>query len=109
MPDPTIVNPAIIQQFLLEDHSVKSINQKLLELGYDEDTILKYVAEFKKIKNGRRRMKGMICLVVGAFLGFVSCVLALTDPIPELHDWFLFGLTSIAILLASYGLYNIFE
>lgn len=109
MPDYTIVDATVIQKFLLEDHTIQSLNEKLLDLGFDEDMVLKYVSEFKRIKNARRQTMGAIYLVAGGLLGLISCILAIVDPIPELHSWFLFGLTSPAILLAFYGLYNIFE
>lgn len=109
MPDSLIVNSIIIQQFLTEKDSVSSIHKKLLDLGFDEDTILKYVSEFNRIKNARRQTMGAIFMVAGALLGFISCILALVNPIPELHSWFLFGLTSVAISLAFYGLYCMFE
>ena len=109
MPDSMIVDSTIIQKFLVENDTVQSVNEKLLGLGFDEDAILKYVSEFKKIKSARRQARGAIYLVAGGLLGFISCVLAIVDPIPELHSWFLFGLTTPAVLLAFYGLYNIFE
>jgi hypothetical protein len=46
---------------------------------------------------------------LGAFLGFISCVLSLTNPIPELYNVILFGLTSVAILIIVVGMYFLFE
>lgn len=109
MSNPKIVDSMLIQQLLLENHNIKSINEKLLSLGWDDESILKCVSEFKKVKNARRQTTGTIYLIIGAFLGFVSCVLAIVNPIPELHSWFLFGFTFIAVVLILYGLYNIFE
>jgi hypothetical protein len=48
-------------------------------------------------------------MVIGAFTGFISCVLSLINPIPELYGIFLYGLTSLAIILALIGLYLLLE
>ena len=109
MPDSNTVDPALIQQFISENHDVKSISEKLVSLGWDEESVLKYIAAFKKAKNARRHTNGLIYLIIGGFLGFVSCVLAITNPLPEMHNYFLYGITSLAILFGFYGLYNIFE
>jgi hypothetical protein len=45
----------------------------------------------------------------GAFLGFLSCVLTLINPVPELYNLILYGLTSIAIIIIVLGLYLVFE
>jgi len=102
-------NAEIIHQFLAENLSFESVNERLLALGYDEALIPSYLAEFRRVKNARQQSAGFAYLVAGAVLGFISCVLALTNPVPALHDLFLFGLTSIAILSGCLGLYKIFE
>lgn len=52
---------------------------------------------------------GFTMLVAGAVLGFISCVLTLTNPVPSLYYWILYGVTSTAVLLISWGLYYVFE
>ena len=39
----------------------------------------------------------------------ISCVLSLTNPVPELYYAILYGFTSAAILVIFIGLYFIFE
>jgi hypothetical protein len=48
-------------------------------------------------------------MALGAFLGFLSCVLTLANPIPELHNLILFGFTSVGILIIMVGMYFVFE
>jgi aryl carrier-like protein len=103
------INTSLIQQWLSEKLDVKKVEQNLLSLGYDEITQLAYLKEFKKNKNAVRQRSGFVYLGIGGFLGFISCVLTLTNPVPELYNWILFGLTSISILLICRGLYNVFE
>ncbi len=57
----------------------------------------------------RRGKTGLNCLFIGAFLGFLSCILSITNPIPDLYYHILYGLTSIAITIIFVGLYCIFE
>ena len=100
---------SLIQEWLSEKLDEEKVEQKLLALGYDEMTKMAYLKEFKKIRNAGRQRRGFIYLGVGGFLGFISCVLTLTNPVPELFNWILFGLTSISILLICRGLYSVFE
>ncbi len=103
------VNSSIIQNWVTENLNIQKVEQNLLALGYDEQTRDAYLLEYRKIKNAKKQFKGFIYLGVGAFLGFLSCVLTLINPVPELYNWILFGLTSISILIICLGLYNIFE
>jgi hypothetical protein len=59
----------------------------------DQETITNIATnpeEFKRVKNAKKQFTGFICLGTGAFLGFISCVLTLTNPIPELFNIILF-------------------
>ncbi len=109
MADSQTIDAGMIQQFLAENHNATTVSEKLHALGWDKELIMKYISEFKRLKNARRQTLGTVYMVAGGLIGFLSCVLAIVDPIPELYNWFLFGLTSVAILLACYGLYNFFE
>jgi hypothetical protein len=60
-------------------------------------------------ENAIRQKRGFAFAGGGAVLGFISCVLSLTNPVPELYDVILYGLTSVAIILIFIGLYFIFE
>lgn len=78
----------------------------------DQETITNFAhhpEELKRVKNAKKQFTGFICLGTGAFLGFISCVLTLTNPIPELFNIILYGLTSVAILIICAGLYFVFE
>ena len=109
MPDAPTINASTIEQWINEKLNAEQLQHKLTALGWEEETIAKYVKEFKKVKYEKRRQQGFIYMAAGAFFGFLSCVLALINPIPELHDWFLYGLTSFAFIIAFLGLYFIFE
>lgn len=103
------INPSVIQKCCSDNLDIQKVEEHLLALGYDEQAIDTYLKEFKKARNAKRQFIGFIYLGIGAFLGFLSCVLTLINPVPELYNWILFGLTSISILIICLGLYNIFE
>jgi len=54
-------------------------------------------------------MNGFLFAGLGAVIGFISCLLSIINPVPELYNVILFGLTSVAILLICLGLYFLFE
>lgn len=102
-------NPSTIHQWIAEKRDAESIIEELRKRGYDEDSIATYLKEFKVKKHAKRLNTGFICLAIGSLMGFISCVLAILNPIPELHNWFLYGLTSAAMLIIFAGLYLVFE
>jgi hypothetical protein len=103
------VSPALLQQWLAENHDTDTIREKLSVLGFNDEAITTHIKEYKKIRHAKRLVTGFICMGAGAFLGFVSCVLTIINPIPELYNWILYGLTSIAITIIFVGLYFVFE
>ncbi|ULQ53415.1 hypothetical protein [Flavihumibacter fluvii] len=103
------INSTTIQEWIANKFDTDKVRDELSAMGFDEADIASHLKEFNRIKNSRKQFIGFICLGVGAFLGFISCVLSLTNPIPELFNVVLYGLTSIAILVICAGLYFVFE
>lgn len=105
----TVVNKSIITNWVNEKLSLESVTQKLNELGYDSETLNLAVQEYKKLKRSKRQSTGFCFTIVGAALGFISCLLTILNPIPSLYNIILYGLTSLAIVVIVCGLYHIFE
>lgn len=103
------IDQKIIQQWLIAKLDYKVAEKEMLEKGLDRDAISTNLKEYKRLRNAKKQFAGFICMGLGAFLGFISCVLSIINPVPELYSLFLFGLTSIAILVIVYGLYLVFE
>lgn len=103
------VNKSTLQQWIDEKRDIELIKKSLLADGLDEDAIDANLKEFRKLKNAKRQFIGFIVLGSGATLGFISCVLSVLNPVPELYYWFLYGITSLALVLIFLGLYFIFE
>lgn len=103
------VNADMFQQWIADRLDIQKVKEKLVALGFDDEMVLQHLKEFKKLKYGKRQFAGFVYLASGAFLGFISCVLALINPVPELYNWILYGLTSVAVSLIILGLYYLFE
>ena len=106
---PIAVNPSAIQQWITLKLDIDTIREELRKHGHDALTIEMHVQEFKKAKYGQRQFTGFVLMGTGAFLGFISCLLSILNPVPELYYWILYGLTSIAIFIICVGMYFVFE
>lgn len=103
------IDQAEIQQWVSDRLSVQKIEELLQSRGLDPETISLHVKEFNKQRYEIRRSKGFIFASIGAVIGFIGCVLAILNPLPELYYFGLYGLTSIAAILICVGLYFLFE
>jgi hypothetical protein len=98
------VDADTLQRWIDEGIETSVVREKLSHLGLDEASVDSTIREFKKMKYGRRQTMGFILLAVGAFMGFCSFVFTITNPIPGLYGFFLYGLSSLAILIIFIGL-----
>ena len=103
------VDAAIIRQWLVKKLDIEKLRENLSAQGWQEDAIAAHLKEFRKARYAKRQFAGFMYLAAGAFIGFISCVLTLVNPIPELYNYILFGLTSVAMGLIFLGLYHLFE
>lgn len=103
------IDQAEIQQWISNKLSVQKIEELLQVKGFDPATISLYLKEYNKQRYAIRRSKGFVYASIGAFLGFIGCILAILNPLPELYYVGLFGFTSIAAILICTGLYFLFE
>jgi hypothetical protein len=103
------IDAAQLSQWVAEKLHPDTVREQLQARGIDGETLQEHLAAFRKLRNSRKQFVGFLCCGIGAFLGFLACVLSLVNPIPELYGVFLYGFTSIAILVIFAGLYFIFE
>ncbi|MBK7692246.1 MAG: hypothetical protein IPJ31_14460 [Bacteroidetes bacterium] len=89
--------------------SEEQIKEELLRKGYIEEKIFEILTLYKEKKSAARSTKGFILMVVGALIGFTSCMLTLLNVMPEMRDFFMVGLTTIAISIVVLGCYYVFE
>ena len=103
------VNIDLLKQWSMQGLDLNAVIAELRAGGMDEETLKNYMEAYKKYKVSKKQFKGFVLMGLGAFLGFVSCVLSLVNPIPELYNLILFGLTSLAIIIIVAGMYFLFE
>lgn len=103
------VDAEIIEQWIINQPDLQTIEAELLLKGMDAESISSHISEYKRLRNSQRQFTGFCCMGLGAFLGFISCILSIFNPVPELYNLILFGLTSFAILIIFYGFYCLFE
>ncbi len=97
------------QQWSFQNWTEEQITHDLLGKGFVEEKIAEILQHYKKKKQEERSNKGFILIAVGAFTGFMSCLLTILNVFPEFHDFILVGLTTLGICIAVYGCYHIFE
>ncbi|HEX6846393.1 MAG TPA: hypothetical protein VF144_05420, partial [Chitinophagaceae bacterium] len=98
-----------IQEWISNKLSVQMVEALLQTRGLEAETISLLVKEFNKERYAIRRSRGFICASIGAIAGFIGCVLALLNPLPELYYLGLYGFTSLAAILICVGLYFLLE
>ena len=103
------VNSSFIRAWLLNNTSTEAIIKELSSKGIDEVTIQSYLEELKKQRYSKRQFKGFVMIGFGAFLGFVSCVLTLSELFPQWYGPILYGLTFIGVSIVCWGMYFVFE
>ena len=100
---------SLISQWILEKLQPAAAQEQLTASGVEPIVAEAYIREFKRIRNSRRQRKGLVWTSIGAFLGFISCLLSIFNPVPSMYDLFLYGFISLAITFICVGLYYIFE
>jgi hypothetical protein len=103
------IDKDLLQQWMLQKLEPAAITESLSAQGHDESAIRAYLNAYRKLRNEKKQFIGFLVTGAGALLGFISCVLSLVNPIPELYNVILFGVTSVAILLIVAGMYLVFE
>jgi len=63
----------------------------------------------KRLLHADRSARGIRWLSVGALLGFFSCICSICNPIESIYYINLYGVSSLAVGIAFYGLFLIFE
>jgi len=109
MTDTVLVSQAVFQQWLTDKLKPEAVKQELVSGGFEEEAVKVNLKEYKRLLNSRKNFTGFIYMGLGSFIGFISCLLAILNPFSQWHDFFLFGLTSIAVLIVFAGLYLVFE
>lgn len=96
----------VAPQWLRQGLDNQSIKQELAKLGVDERNMPDMLKEISRMRNARNTATGLYFILFGAVLCLLSCILTLT--LSANTGLVLYGLTSVGILVAFYGLFKIF-
>lgn len=89
--------------------SKSQILEELKNRGSSADEITSVLDGYCRYCVDKRNTRGWLLMGVGGFLGLVSCVLTMLDPLPDLRGVFIYGTTSVAVTMAFYGCYLVME
>ncbi|HOU46977.1 MAG TPA: hypothetical protein PLL99_04185 [Chitinophagales bacterium] len=104
------ISAVYYEKWKYKSHFDDVVMNELRLHGLDSLQIMEMIDNFKKKQeNENLTNTGFLITSMGALLGFISCVLTMTDVLPEFRSFILYGLTSAAIVLITVGLYYIFE
>ena len=109
MPYTVSINPTTIREWIGSNLTPQAIEEELQSKGLDAVAISEHLKEYKRIRNAKRQFTGFVLMAVGAFLGFLSCVLTVSEAFPEWYNFLLYGLTIIGVSIVFMGLYFVFE
>ena len=100
------IDATTLQQWILASLEKSQVKERLQSMGYHEKEIHGYLQQFTKLKYGKRQSNGFWLISIGSILGFISCVMTMLNVSPLLSNFFLYGLTSAAIIMVMWGLYR---
>jgi ABC-type Fe3+-siderophore transport system permease subunit len=103
------INDQTIQHWLTNGLSSELVREELHKRGATSEEIDEHLKVYKKAIFDKRRFNACLLLAVGALIGFIGCIMAMINPFPDLYNVFLYGTTSLAALIAFWGLYLLLE
>lgn len=99
----------LLRAWVAEKIDEEIARERLIAKGFVGEILGKHVKEFRRLRSMHRQTTGFIITAIGAFLGFVSCILTMMDIAPAWNGFFLYGLTTVAVIITCLGLWYIFE
>lgn len=99
----------IIQMMIQKGATEQEIISELVSHGVTEEEAKDILTSWKKKKIATKQKNGLTLLVIGSIACFISCVLTIADVFPTLNNFFLYGLTSMGVVVVFGGLVLVFE
>jgi hypothetical protein len=100
---------ALLDGWKKKNLSIEQVREELYTTGYDDQQVRQLVKAYKKLKYGGRQELGVIILIAGSLIGFLSFILSYLNLFPSFFGATLYGLISVSILMIVGGFYLIFE
>ena len=103
------INAITIREWIGSNLTPQAIEEELQLKGLDAASISAHLKEYKRVRNAKRQFTGFVLMAIGAFIGFLSCILTVSEFFPEWYNFILYGLTIIGVSIVFMGLYFVFE
>lgn len=103
------LNNDLIKSWLVNNTTYNDAVLDLEKNGITEPLLTNYLEEFKKQRRSRRQTNGLVLMGIGAFIGFISCVFTMLDIAPDFRGVLLYGITTLGVSIAFWGMYLLFE
>lgn len=85
------------------------VQEELNNQGFSLEEITSMLEDYNRYRIARRNTMGWTLMGLGGLLGLVSCIFTMLDPMPVIRGFFMYGLTSLAVVMALYGCYLVME
>ncbi|MBP6368293.1 MAG: hypothetical protein KA343_13575 [Nitrosomonas sp.] len=89
--------------------SKSQVVEALETQGLSSEEITSVWENYYRFRIDHRNTRGWLWMGIGGFMGLVSCVLTMLEPLPVLRGIFMYGLTSVAVAMALYDCYLVME
>lgn len=87
----------------------EDIETDLREKGHEDQFVKTFVAEVIKLRYAKLRTQGLVLILIGAVICFVSFLLTITSSFSHTSfPWVLYGLTSVGIIFVFAGFMKVF-
>ena len=70
------INTTAIEEWIEENLSVKSVEDRLISQGYESSLVKEYIVEFKRLKRVHTNFFGLMFLSFSALVGICAFVIA---------------------------------
>ncbi len=98
-----------VLNLLNEGQGRDQIEQALQARGFEEHFVKSFVSEAIKLRNSRRRVQGLVLILGGAVICFLSFLLTITSTFTQgSFPYVLYGLTTAGIIVVFCGFMKIF-
>lgn len=110
VPTPTANQPQDLQQLIRQGMPDKDIEMLLMNQYADDFLVKNLMAEVKKLRNAQKTTQGLTLVLAGAFLMLLGFIFAFVGSNSDsMLDLFLYGFTTIGLVVAFAGLIKIFN
>ena len=107
---PTNETPSAYATRMLESGVPRlQVENDLVANGHDRTFAAEIVTEVAKMRDAKKRSQGLMLILAGAFICFISFLLTVTSAVSgDAYNFVLFGVTSLGVVVIFAGFTKVF-